>query len=94
MAMVWAAGVSTATPLHHLHASFGFSCCRAEVIPLADSSQRKKVVVVGSGWAGLASANHLSKQGLSVTVLDGGSCPAEEVGTHGKKLFVLLSNIS
>ncbi|XP_042373138.1 phytoene dehydrogenase-like isoform X1 [Zingiber officinale] len=64
------------------------SCCRC----CADSSSasnsihaasRKKVVVVGAGWAGLASAHHLCKQGFEVTLLESGNSPAEEIGVKG-----------
>ncbi|KAF2322694.1 hypothetical protein GH714_028774 [Hevea brasiliensis] len=34
---------------------------------------RKKVVIVGSGWAGLGAAHHLCNQGFDVTVLDDGN---------------------
>ncbi|KAJ7967129.1 Phytoene desaturase [Quillaja saponaria] len=34
-------------------------------------SKEKKVVIVGSGWAGLGAANHLCNQGFDVTVLEG-----------------------
>ncbi|XP_051132488.1 uncharacterized protein LOC127252375 [Andrographis paniculata] len=52
------------------------ACWRARpVFPTASLTQResrKKVVVVGSGWAGLGAAHHLCKQGFDVTVLEGG----------------------
>ncbi|XP_010918125.2 uncharacterized protein [Elaeis guineensis] len=56
--------------------------CRAEASS-DPHPNRKKVVVVGAGWAGLASAHHLSKQGFDVTLLEAGSGPAEEVGVRG-----------
>uniref|UniRef100_A0A1D1XV48 Phytoene dehydrogenase n=1 Tax=Anthurium amnicola TaxID=1678845 RepID=A0A1D1XV48_9ARAE len=95
--MWWASGVATATPLR-LPASLGPFRCRAEPPPQADRAQRKKVVVVGSGWAGLASAQHLCKQGFSATVIDTGSCPAEEVGTNGfwypyRNIFSLVDEL-
>ncbi|XP_065868894.1 uncharacterized protein [Euphorbia lathyris] len=34
---------------------------------------KKKVVIVGSGWAGLAAAHHLCNQGFDVTVFDDGN---------------------
>ncbi|KAI9095343.1 hypothetical protein K1719_026377 [Acacia pycnantha] len=34
-------------------------------------SSPKKVVVVGSGWAGLGAAHHLCNQGFNVNVLEG-----------------------
>ncbi|CAA7391453.1 unnamed protein product [Spirodela intermedia] len=65
----------------------GLLLSRAEDLSLSSRAQRK-VVVVGSGWADLASAHHLTKQwlrlclgcfrGFDVTVPDAGSCPAEE----------------
>ncbi|KAM0949815.1 putative phytoene desaturase (zeta-carotene-forming) [Dioscorea sansibarensis] len=48
-----------------------------------DPPEKKKVVVVGAGWAGLASAHHLTKQGFDVSVLGSGNGPAEEVGMRG-----------
>ncbi|KAI5647787.1 hypothetical protein M9H77_33792 [Catharanthus roseus] len=51
--------------------------CRAEedqqtqYTPI-ERQNKKKVLIVGSGWAGLGAAHHLSKQGLDVTVLEGG----------------------
>ncbi|KAK6916752.1 Amine oxidase [Dillenia turbinata] len=48
-------------------------CCRASDkqihIDGLRNNDRKKVVVVGSGWAGLGAAHHLSKQGFNVTVI-------------------------
>ncbi|WOL16798.1 hypothetical protein Cni_G25586 [Canna indica] len=62
--------------------------CRAEASPASVSPDphaegQKKVVVVGAGWAGLASAHHLCKQGFDVTLLESGSGPAEEIGVKG-----------
>ncbi|KAL9417493.1 hypothetical protein AB3S75_040469 [Citrus x aurantiifolia] len=58
-------------------------CCRASTLQSnANGDQnstnnngknKKKIVVVGSGWAGLGAAHHLSKQGFDVTVLDDGN---------------------
>ncbi|RUR86123.1 FAD-dependent oxidoreductase [Chlorogloeopsis fritschii PCC 9212] len=63
---------------------------------MAESSQRKKVVVVGAGWAGLGATYHLAKQGYDVTLLEAGYYPgglvagwrtsggrAVEAGIHG-----------
>ncbi|KAG0497057.1 hypothetical protein HPP92_001748 [Vanilla planifolia] len=55
--------------------------CKAESVNLHDP--RRKVVVVGAGWAGLASAHHLCKQGFDVAIIEGGSCPDEEVSLRG-----------
>lgn len=52
---------------------------------------RKKVVVVGSGWAGLGAANHLCNQGFDVTVLEGS---LDDVGIRGNGMcfyFFLFS---
>ncbi len=59
-------------------------------------SQRKRVVVVGAGWAGLGATYHLAQQGYDVTLLEAGSYPgglvagwkthagrAVEAGIHG-----------
>lgn len=48
----------------------GGFCCKAEDQTL--QNRKEKVVVVGSGWAGLGAAHHLCKQGFDVTVLEGG----------------------
>ncbi|CAL9782689.1 unnamed protein product [Musa acuminata subsp. burmannicoides] len=62
----------------------GYRRTRAEVSgPAPHADSRKKVVVVGAGWAGLASAHHLCKQGFDVTLLESGSGPAEEIGIRG-----------
>ncbi|PKA60138.1 Phytoene dehydrogenase, chloroplastic/chromoplastic [Apostasia shenzhenica] len=45
--------------------------------------RRRNVVVIGAGWAGLASAHHLCKQGFDVTILGAGSCPTEEIALRG-----------
>ena len=42
---------------------------------MSTSSDLKKVVVVGAGWAGLGAAFHLSKQGYEVTLLEAGAHP-------------------
>ncbi|CAM6113091.1 unnamed protein product [Calypogeia fissa] len=60
------------------------------------TTRRKKVVVVGAGWAGLGAAHHLSKQGFDVDLLEAGPQPgglvagwktpagrSVEVGIHG-----------
>lgn len=62
----------------------------------ADTGTKKKVVVVGAGWAGLGAAHHLTKQGYSVDILEASPHPGGlvagwttaqgknvEVGIHG-----------
>ncbi|KAH7690045.1 Phytoene desaturase (zeta-carotene-forming) protein [Dioscorea alata] len=74
-------------------------CSSIALSPDADHpSEKKKVVVVGSGWAGLASAHHLTKQGFDVTVLGSGNGPAEEVGMRGfryayRNIFSLVDEL-
>ncbi|OVA15939.1 Amine oxidase [Macleaya cordata] len=69
-------------------------CCRADALPTHAQEQKnnkKKVIVVGSGWAGLGAAHHLSKQGHNVTLLEADSFPnsknistsSSDVGIHG-----------
>ncbi|XP_048337346.2 uncharacterized protein LOC107427368 isoform X2 [Ziziphus jujuba] len=78
--------------------------CRAE--GLADHAnggpviKKKKVVVVGSGWAGLGAAHHLCKQGFDVTVLEGGDDfgGLDDVGIRGygypyKNIFSLVDEL-
>ncbi|XP_030503098.2 uncharacterized protein LOC115718093 [Cannabis sativa] len=50
-----------------------------------EKKRKNKVVVVGSGWAGLGAAHHLCNQGFDVTVLDGdnGFGGLEDVGIRG-----------
>ncbi|XAR59858.1 Phytoene desaturase (zeta-carotene-forming) [Bertholletia excelsa] len=67
--------------------------CRAEDTQtlLSSLQNRKKILVVGSGWAGLGAANHLCKQGFDVTVLEGGynnglnriPCSPDDFGVRG-----------
>ncbi|KAK9677515.1 hypothetical protein RND81_11G148700 [Saponaria officinalis] len=65
---------------------------------------RKKVLVVGSGWAGLGAAHHLTKEGYDVTVLEGGiesgfpSYSSDEVGIQGfwypyRNIFSLVDEL-
>ncbi len=42
---------------------------------MPNSNPKKKVVIVGAGWAGLGAAYHLSKQGYAVTLLEAGAYP-------------------
>ncbi|EXB24028.1 Phytoene dehydrogenase [Morus notabilis] len=62
--------------------------------------RRKKVVVVGSGWAGLGAAHHLCNQEFDVTVLEGdnGFGGVEDVGNRGywypyKNIFSLVDEL-
>ncbi|EEF41121.1 uncharacterized protein LOC8283661 isoform X2 [Ricinus communis] len=55
----------------------GLSCKAAETQQIhvnnrdyKHSNKKKKVVIVGSGWAGLGAAHHLCNQGFNVTVLE------------------------
>lgn len=49
-----------------------------------DDKKVKKVVVVGSGWAGLGAAHHLcNQQGFDVTVLETTDTGLDDVGVHG-----------
>nr|CAB3485409.1 unnamed protein product [Digitaria exilis] len=73
------------------------SSVRAEVLP-GGESQRKKVAVAGAGWAGLAAAHHLVKQGYDVTLLAADSGPTEEVGLRGfwypyRNIFALVDEL-
>ncbi|KAL3843342.1 hypothetical protein ACJIZ3_000745 [Penstemon smallii] len=58
--------------------------CRAQdqTVSFTERKKNKKVVIVGSGWAGLGAAHHLCKQGFDVTVLEGGY----ELGPKTKSL--------
>lgn len=42
---------------------------------MSTESKRKKIVVVGAGWAGLGATYHLARQGYDVTLLEAGSYP-------------------
>ena len=42
---------------------------------MVDESQRRRVVVIGAGWAGLGATYHLARQGYDVTLLEAGSYP-------------------
>ncbi|XP_066343642.1 uncharacterized protein [Miscanthus floridulus] len=73
------------------------SSVRAEVSP-GGESQKKKVAVAGAGWAGLAAAHHLVKQGYDVTLLAAESGPTEEVGLRGfwhpyRNIFALVDEL-
>lgn len=65
-------------------------CCRADALQShanggKDNDKnklKKKVVIVGSGWAGLGAAHHLCNQGFDVTVLDGSP---DDVGIRGNE---------
>ncbi|KAG2573977.1 phytoene dehydrogenase-like isoform X1 [Panicum virgatum] len=73
------------------------SSVRAEVSP-GGESERKKVAVAGAGWAGLAAAHHLVKQGYDVTLLAAENGPTEEVGLRGfwhpyRNIFALVDEL-
>ncbi|KAF5449016.1 hypothetical protein F2P56_029505 [Juglans regia] len=62
-------------------------CCRADALQShatggqdIKENNKKKVVIVGSGWAGLGAAHHLCNQGFDVTVLEGSP---DDVGIRG-----------
>jgi heterodisulfide reductase subunit A-like polyferredoxin len=65
-------------------------CCRADALQShanggKDNDKnklKKKVVIVGSGWAGLGAAHHLCNQGFDVTVLEGSP---DDVGIRGNE---------
>ncbi|KAJ0967884.1 hypothetical protein J5N97_024801 [Dioscorea zingiberensis] len=91
--------VAAPPPLKAFAARHG-SHCSAEALSSHTEQQerKKKVVVVGSGWAGLASAHHLTKQGFDVTVLESGNSPAEDVGIKGfrypyRNIFSLVDEL-
>jgi uncharacterized protein with NAD-binding domain and iron-sulfur cluster len=42
---------------------------------MTSGGQKKRVVVVGAGWAGLGATYHLAKQGYDVTLLEAGTYP-------------------
>lgn len=70
---------------------------RAEASP-GGESQRKRVAIAGAGWAGLAAAHHLVKQGYDVTLLAAESGPTEEVGLRGfwhpyRNIFALVDEL-
>ncbi|KAL5561241.1 hypothetical protein UlMin_030988 [Ulmus minor] len=64
-------------------------------------NKKKKVVVVGSGWAGLGAAHHLCNQGFDVTVLEGGDNGfggLDDVGIRGywypyQNIFSLIDEL-
>ncbi|KAJ4829555.1 hypothetical protein Tsubulata_017165 [Turnera subulata] len=65
-----------------------------------EAKQKKKVVIVGSGWAGLGAAHHLSNQGFDVTVLEEGNSfgGPDTVGNQGfwfpyKNIFNLVDEL-
>ncbi|XP_024167836.1 uncharacterized protein LOC112174324 isoform X2 [Rosa chinensis] len=62
-----------------------------------DDKKVKKVIVVGSGWAGLGAAHHLCNQGFDVTVLENDS-RIDDVGIHGywypyRNIFSLVDEL-
>uniref|UniRef100_A0A0E0PCK4 Amine oxidase domain-containing protein n=1 Tax=Oryza rufipogon TaxID=4529 RepID=A0A0E0PCK4_ORYRU len=71
---------------------------RADASPEPVDTQRKKVAVAGAGWAGLAAAHHLVKQGYEVTLLGAESGPTEEIGLRGfwypyRNIFSLVDEL-
>tara|TARA_B100000963_G_scaffold76097_1_gene64217 strand:+ start:889 stop:1857 length:969 start_codon:yes stop_codon:yes gene_type:complete len=48
----------------------------------------KKIVVIGSGIAGLAAANHLNPKNFNITVLDKGKYPGGRISTRKNKEFI------
>ncbi|HAG84822.1 MAG TPA: amine oxidase [Cyanobacteria bacterium UBA12227] len=42
---------------------------------MSDTSQQKRIVVVGAGWAGLGATYHLAQQGYNVTLLEAAPYP-------------------
>ncbi|KAK3006544.1 hypothetical protein RJ639_017699 [Escallonia herrerae] len=83
-------GATLAPPCFSTNYRSSALSCRAEDQE-TQKRKKKKVLVVGSGWAGLGAAHHLSKQGFAVTVLEGGyelgsknvSLTLEDVGIRG-----------
>ncbi|XP_047310407.1 uncharacterized protein LOC124913991 [Impatiens glandulifera] len=64
---------STVSPFFSHGQRNRFSCKSDDLqTPTAVPQPKKRAVVIGSGWAGLGAAHHLCKQGLDVTVLEGG----------------------
>lgn len=43
--------------------------------PVTAAPKKKKVAVVGAGWAGFGAAYHLSKEGYDVTLVDASATP-------------------
>ncbi|XP_047063958.1 phytoene dehydrogenase-like [Lolium rigidum] len=73
------------------------SSIRADAPP-GGETRRKKVAVAGAGWAGLAAAHHLVKQGYDVTLFAADSGPREEVGLRGfwypyRNIFSLVDEL-
>lgn len=80
----------------------GFSC-KAETPQFNVNNgdhTKKKVVIVGSGWAGLGAAHHLCNQGFDVTVLvdDNGFGNPDDIGIQGfwnpyQNIFSLVNEL-
>ncbi|XP_020536724.1 uncharacterized protein LOC105638513 isoform X2 [Jatropha curcas] len=85
----------------------GFSC-KAETPKIhanngdqsSNDKNNKKVVIVGSGWAGLGAANHLCNQGFDVAVLEdsNGFGSPDDVGIQGfwnpyQNIFSLVNEL-
>ncbi|XP_009791768.1 uncharacterized protein [Nicotiana sylvestris] len=86
----------------------GFYCRAEDQVSSINERQKKKkkVLIVGSGWAGLGAAHHLCKQGFEVAVLEGGyefgpknqSLSPDDVGIRGfwypyRNIFALVDEI-
>ena len=48
----------------------------------------KKIVVIGSGIAGLAAAKHFNSKNFNITVLDKGKYPGGRISTRKNKEFI------
>ena len=48
----------------------------------------KKIVVIGSGIAGLAAAKHCNSKNFNITVLDKGKYPGGRISTRKNKEFI------
>ena len=48
----------------------------------------KKIVIIGSGIAGLAAAKHFHSKNFNITVLDKGKYPGGRISTRKNKEFI------
>ena len=51
----------------------------------------KRIVVIGSGIAGLAAAKHCNSKNFNITVLDKGKYPGGRISTRKNKEFIFAS---